>query len=370
MALVNAIDPGTARARLAGWLAERLPGATDVAVDDVTVPQASGVSNETVLFEATWREDGAPRRRGLVARVVPGGEGVIPTTYDLATEHAVLRALHADGGVAVPEPLWHEPRADVLGAPFLVLERLTGRVPADDPPFTVEGWVQDLTPEQRGRLDDAALGALATVHATDPAILDGVPGLLRTVDERLDLYEAFYARIAGEEDRVPNVEAGFRWAREHRPDEPAEPRISWGDARPGNVVFADDQSVAGVLDWEMVGLGAPEMDLGWWLFFHRHHTEGIGAPVPEGMRDREATIARYEELSGAPVDRAAVDFHEAFAGLRASVMMIRAAQIMVDAGLLPPGNGMARSNLMLRLFSSLAGLPAPEGPGVHFIGNR
>lgn len=40
-------------------------------------------------------------------------------------------------------------------------------------------------------------------------------------------------------------------------------------------MFDDSQEVVAVLDWEIAGLGPPEMDLGYWLFFERHHTEGI-----------------------------------------------------------------------------------------------
>ena len=59
--------------------------------------------------------------------------------------------------------------------------------------------------------------------------------------------------------------------------------LSWGDARIGNMMFGDDLAVNGVLDWEMVGLGSPDIELGWWLFILRHHTEGIGAPLPPGF---------------------------------------------------------------------------------------
>ena len=29
----------------------------------------------------------------------------------------------------------------VLGGPFLVMGRIEGRVPSDDPPYTTQGWV-------------------------------------------------------------------------------------------------------------------------------------------------------------------------------------------------------------------------------------
>jgi len=39
------------------------------------IPQGAGHSNETVLFEATWRENGAPQTRRLVGRIRPSGRG-------------------------------------------------------------------------------------------------------------------------------------------------------------------------------------------------------------------------------------------------------------------------------------------------------
>ena len=48
-------DPELTRARLAGWLAPRLPGgAGGVEVGPLSSPEGLGFSNETHLFDATW----------------------------------------------------------------------------------------------------------------------------------------------------------------------------------------------------------------------------------------------------------------------------------------------------------------------------
>ena len=52
----------------------------------------------------------------------------------------------------------------------------------------------------------------------------------------------------------------------------------------GNMIFDDDMNVVAVLDWEMAWLGSPEIDLGWWVFFDRYYTEGIGAPFCRSSR--------------------------------------------------------------------------------------
>jgi aminoglycoside phosphotransferase (APT) family kinase protein len=118
----------------------------------------------------------------------------------------------------------------------------------------------------------------------------------------------------------------------------------------------------------MVSVGSPELELGWWLFLLRHHTEGIGAPLPPGFPDRDAFIARYEELTGHRVKH--IDFYEAFAALRLSILMLRAGQLMIAGGALPPDNPMPFSNPASQLLAKLLGLPAPAGVATSFVGNR
>jgi aminoglycoside phosphotransferase (APT) family kinase protein len=370
MALSNRTSPEQAEQQLTTWLATKLPGAQDVRVFDAHVPADAGLSAETILFEASWTEDGAEQRRNLVARVRPSGAAVFPD-YDFEVE---FRAIEAVGraGLPVPEALWYEQDTSGLGGEFIVMERLYGRVPTDDPPFTATGWVLELSPEQRATLCDNALKVLADIHAVDwrAAGLDlldrrelGAPGL----DQHLAYWENTF-EWAADGEANPTVEAAFEWIRENRPAEDEPLVLNWGDARIGNMLFADDQSVAGVLDWEMVSLGSPELELGWWLFLLRHHTEGIGAPLPPGFPTRDETIARYEQLSGHQVRH--IDFYEAFAALRLSILMHRAGHMMIAAGLLPPDAPMKLNNPASQLLAKLVGLPAPDGVAQSFIGNR
>ena len=80
----------------------------------------------------------------------------------------------------------------------------------------------------------------------------------------------------------------------------ADPELGlcWGDARINNQLFGPDFEVRAVVDWEMVTLADPMMDLGWWLFLDRHFHEGMPAPRLEGFPTREEMVARYEQTSG------------------------------------------------------------------------
>jgi aminoglycoside phosphotransferase (APT) family kinase protein len=370
MALSNQTDPRLAERQLTSWLAGKLEDARDVRVSNARVPTAGGLSAETVLFDATWVQAGGPRSRRLAARVQPSGDAVFPT-YDFRSEFRILAAL-GGAGLAVPEVLWHERDPSVLGGEFIVMEQVDGRVPADDPPYTTEGWVLELTPEDQATMYDNALQALATVHGVDWRaagldLSDGgtthPPGL----DQQLAYWESTFAWAASGEAN-PTVEAALDWAREHRPARDGRLVLNWGDARLGNILFADDLSVAAMLDWEMAVPASPELDLGWWLFLIRLHTDGIGAPVPAGFPNRDGTVARYEQLTGLEV--CDLEFYEVFAALRMAIIMHRAGDLMIRAGLLPPDATMKLNNPTTQLLAEQLGLPAPAGAVQDFVGNR
>ncbi|HZC92285.1 MAG TPA: phosphotransferase family protein [Mycobacterium sp.] len=370
MAIKNTIDINSATSKLTDWLSGELPDAQDVAVTDLGEPDSSGLSNETVLFTATWRAGGVQETSNMVARVQPHGPGMYPE-YDLGKQAAVIKALAEKSAVRVPRVYFFEEDPSVFGSPFLVLERIDGRIPSDDPPFTAAGWVLDLTPEQRRTMWHNGLEALAAIHRVDWRALE--LGFLDTRENRsgLDADLAWCRRTfewAAEGERNPTIEAALDWLDQHRPNDDGSDVLNWGDARVGNIIFADDVSAAGVIDWEAVVLAQREQDLGWWLFNVRHHTQGVGLPLPDGIPDRDETIEYYQQVSGHKVRN--IDYYEALAGTRLAIFMVRAAHMMIDAGLLPPDSPMAQSNPASQLVAKLLGLPAPVGVTTTFIGHR
>lgn len=346
-------DPERTAHQLRTWLVAKLLGVTDLVVSDVVVPRLHPISTEMFTFRADWSRSGVRGGAQYVVKVAPVDGGVFPR-YDLVTEQWVMQALSVHSTAPVPAAPWVETDPTALGAPFLVMERLPGRVPRDDPPYTARGWVLDLRPEQRARLYDNGLTALAQVHSSDPHAL-GLDFLDRPqlgptpLDQQIATWHECYAAASGGPD--PVIDAGFEWIEANRPGE-ERTVLNWGSARLGNLLFADDLTVTGVLDWKMVGLGSPEADLGWWLFVQRHHTEGLGLPLPGGFPDHVATIARYQELTGHQVRYA--DFYEAFGALRLAILMHRA--------------GARPSNPATHLLAQFVGAPAPTGAPQSLIG--
>ena len=81
--------------------------------------------------------------------------------------------------------------------------------------------------------------------------------------------------------------------------------------------------VVGALDWEMAGIGPPEVDLAWVTFFQRMWAsmgEQFGLPAP-ALFDRATTVATYERLSGDTLDDLA--WYEALGGLRLGIILAR-----------------------------------------------
>ncbi len=343
------------RKDLERWLAGRLSEATDVRVGELSGPGTTGFSSDTILFDASWEEAGTRVERPLVARIEPRGFNVFPV-YDIGKQFRIQRIL-ADTPVPSAPMYWLEHDESFLGAPFYVMGRVDGRIPTDNPPYHVGGWVTEIAPDEREALWWSGLDALIEIHRLDWRRL-GLDFLDRPgatpLDAHLEEYESMWAWVDGRPN--PNIEAALRWLRENRPRDEEPTVVSWGDARIGNMIFDRGRCVA-VLDWEMAALGSPELDLAWWLFLDRHHSEGVDAPRLPGFPSREATIERYAERTGHRPRH--LDYYEVFAALRFTVIMARLARQMVYYEVLPSDSGFEVDNACSRLLARLLDLPAP-----------
>ena len=126
MALVVTRDFDATRVQLAAWLATKLPAGAQPTLSALEIPQGAGHSNETLLFEASWGDEGASRTQRFVARVPPGGRGVFPE-YDMELQVRCMQTLGAKTTIPVPRVLWFEPDPAILGQPFYEIGRASCR---------------------------------------------------------------------------------------------------------------------------------------------------------------------------------------------------------------------------------------------------
>jgi len=216
------------------------------------------------------------------------------------------------------------------------------------------------SPAEREALWWSAVEALAAIHRLDWRAI-GFGFLEDPVETRspiavqLDQYRRYF-EWAARGKRHPTCEDALAWLEANAPT--GEPtRLEWGDARIGNMIFGSGGRCVAVLDWEMVTLGSPEADLAWFLFLDEHHSRGVGAPRLPGFPSREATLARYAELTGHTPRH--LPYYEVFAAFRFSVIMMRLAQQFTTLGLLPADSDFETNNTPSRMLADMLGLPSP-----------
>src|SRR3546814_9919951 len=80
------------------------------------------------------------------------------------------------------------------------------------------------------------------------------------------------------------------------------PGIIHGDYHIGNVIYADDGTLAAIVDWEMATLGDPLVDLGRllvsWPEGDRPSPFRMRVERYDGFPTRDEPIARYRERTG------------------------------------------------------------------------
>ena len=135
-------DLEATRKTLVDWLGGRLAGASDIEVSSLVIPGGTGYSNETLLFDASWRDGAASCADSYVLRVKPTGYQLF-LDINFEEQYAVMKMLGETTDVPMPRMHWIEDDAGWLGAPFFVMGRVNGLIPSDDPCYNAAGFVFD-----------------------------------------------------------------------------------------------------------------------------------------------------------------------------------------------------------------------------------
>ncbi|MBF6436077.1 phosphotransferase family protein [Nocardia cyriacigeorgica] len=323
-------------ADLSRWLGERVGADEPPSITGLSRPEAGGMSSSTVLFDAEWLAGGQRGGGSFVARMAPEDDAFpVFETYDLATQYQVMAGVAEATDIPVPRTRWLENDPGVLGTPFFVMDRVEGRVPTDNPPYVFVGWLFDATDEERERLTDATVEIIAKVHAIpDPVrrfpMLAGPGDALR---RHVDAQRAWYRwALADDGYRIPIIERGFDWLAAHWPADPGPDVLTWGDARPGNIIYRGFEPAA-VLDWEMAAIGPRELDVAWIIFLHRFFQDlavRFDQPGLPNFLRRSEVVAKYEAASGHTVRD--LDFYLVYTALRHAIVMARIKRRMIHFG--------------------------------------
>lgn len=272
---------------LSAYLRAQLPGFES----NLTVAQfPRGYSNLTYLLRCGSQE--------MVLRRPPFGTQVA-TAHDMGREYRVLAGL-ARVYTKTPRPLLYCADASVIGAPFYVMQRLTGVVLRAGQPAA-----SGLTPAHMAALSTAAIDNLAAIHALDPTAA-GLADLGKPAGYVQRQVQGWTQRYRNAQtDDLPSLGTALAWLGDHQPPESAATLIH-NDYKYDNLVLDPQRpaEIIGVLDWEMCTLGDPLMDLGTTLGYWIEADDPpalatlFGLTALPGNLDRSQVVERYAQASG------------------------------------------------------------------------
>jgi aminoglycoside phosphotransferase (APT) family kinase protein len=316
------------RLKLESWISTHR--GYQVSITELSIPDATGMSNVTLLFDMTWTEDEQQRSEPVVARLQPSIERPVFPDYDLSLQYEVMEAVGRNSDIPVPELRGLETDKSLLGVQFYLMKRTEGRIPTDMPPYNMDGWmVHETTVDQRECLWQAAVDTMARYHRLDYQQLGFArlhePG--KTPLQQQLAYWQHYLDWALEGAGHTICQQALDWLQANQPTN--EPTVlCWGDARLGNIIFTPTlDGIAAVLDWEMAVLGNPVQDLAWFNYLDATFSEGLGMPRLDGLPSYEHTIARWEKASGFSAQD--YGYYQIFAGMRYGLILSR---IMLATG--------------------------------------
>ncbi len=321
---------------------------------------AGGLSNVTYLV--------AQGDRSLVIRRPPLGH-VMPTAHDMGREFTVISGV-GRAGFPAPQALAYCDDDSVIGARFLVMEYVAGRIISSD--AAAEG----LSAADASALSAELVDVLADLHAIDAQAVGlgdlGRPEgfLARQVKRWAGQWELSKTR------ELPAIDELLTWLDERVTALPSD--LPWsivhGDYRLDNAIVDPlEPRIRAVLDWEMATLGDPLMDLATMLVYwsrpgdELRHRIRFAAFVTdrEGFWERSTLVERYAERSG--IDVGHLDVCIVLSGLKLAVIMesirkrtLAGQQLGADTSL---ADGMAMATDAL----AEMGLAVASGGGVEAL---
>lgn len=300
--------------RLAYWLRAQVTDADGVRIeglDRVTF----GHSAEMMIVTVVTTRDGRECSQDVVVRMRPKPPALLEP-YDLGRQFEILRALESTP-VRAPRALWLEDTGDVLGRPFLVMERVAGDVYEMESPAEADDTVAQMC--------RSLVEQLAAIHAVDldvtglGTLADGPTHLTR----ELDHWAGEMARV--QRGPLPALERLLDALRGTMPAPNPTVTLVHGDAKPGNFAFTGG-IVSAAFDWEMTTVGDPLTDIGWlellWM-------QPVGITSHAAALGIDELLAHYQAVSG--IELGNRPWYRAFNAYKMAVICLIGA-MLVESG--------------------------------------
>ena len=300
------IDHAVLHAQLERWAAAHYHAGTTIS-DLRPMPGHAGLSFGFTVSDATGECD------RLVMRMPPKGVRRAGNT-DVLRQVPLIQAL-GRAGVPVAEVVWWDDDEQWFDVPFFMVRFLHGST------YAVRAPGPEFAGVSAAAVLRAAVEALARVHLVDHVtVLPDWEAPKALADE-----VAFWAPIL--EKSARHATADPTWLELGRRTHdlllgaiPVDPVVGifHGDFQTANILL-DGPSVVAVIDWEISGIGAQLIDLGWMLFMNDAASWADGAGL-ETVPPFEDIVGWYASAAGRHVSLADVAFYRALSGYRFGVI--------------------------------------------------
>lgn len=273
-------------------LKDKFPSRRGVTIGDVE-KISGGWETELYSFAMEYEEQGKRHRQEMIVRIFPSTDAERKSRR----EFTAMKNLHGVG-FPVPEVYLLEAGGSVLGRPFIVMERVLGRVMTD---LFIKSSV-----ERREKLLTLFCELFICLHSIDlrRVFPDGVSINLGDpysfVDRKLGAMQRVIERFQRTE-----LSPVLHWLQARRDTVPCERNsVLHLDYHPDNIIVRENGSAA-VIDWGSCVIGDPRSDLAWTLMLTSTYMDSA-------MRD--AIITTYEGLSAKRIRN--IEYFEVLAVLR------------------------------------------------------
>lgn len=241
----------------------------------------AGSSNLTYLVKIGGDE--------YVLRRPPFGN-TVRTAHDMSREFQVLSKLSAVYDAA-PKPLLFCDDESVIGSEFYLMERRKGLIIRGKAPAELEG-----SPDLQRKVCASFIENLAALHSLDYKSA-GLGDLGRPEGYVRRQVEGWTKRyFDAKTDEWPELERAIRWLNQNIPAETGAALVH-NDYKFDNIMLAPEDltRITAVLDWEMVTVGDPLMDLGTTLGYWMAREAGDAMlGMPFNPRVLMENISRWE----------------------------------------------------------------------------
>ena len=359
------IDQKGYETAIKSYLTKEKPQAENLEIIELDIPVATGFSNETIIFTASWEEEGEKLSEKFVGRMEPKDGGMFPVQRpglekSCYLQHRIMKTVAEQNVVPIPSLLSYEENLESINRSFFAMSFVEGEVPSDNPRYTVEGFlVESSTPEERRQLIEDGLNAMAGIHSIDwqdagLEWLDPSGSGSPTTKNQIDIWREYsQTELNGREH--PVLDSALSWLEANDPED-GRIGLSWGDSRIGNIIWKKYRAAA-ILDWEACSLLPTEADLGWWLMFDRMSFDDMDVKRMEGYPTREEMVSIYETFTGQKTRD--THYWEVFATMRFCSIFIRLGDRLVDAGFMQEDANPAIPNMVTASLAKYLGINNP-----------